>query len=119
MIAFCLKNALIFLKLIRLNLYIFAKEYLFMSSEELLRVFHLVYSEDARFKILRVLASREAVNLRALSRAVGMDHKSVRRYLEKLVSIGLVREVQVSPTSRVYELNGEFNFLRELFQQIR
>lgn len=90
-----------------------------MSSEEVLRVFSIVFSEDVRFKILRVLASREAVNLRELSRVVGMDHKSVRRYLEELVHKGLVKEIQVSSASRVYELNGEYYFLRELFQRIQ
>lgn len=90
-----------------------------MSSEDLFRVFYSIFSEDVRFKILRVLASREAVNLRELSRIIGVDHKSVRRYLEELVNKGLVREIQVSSTSRVYELNGVYSFLRELFQRIQ
>lgn len=94
-------------------------KYLLMSIEELFRVFSSIYSEDVRFKILRVLASREAVNLRELSKVVGMDHKSVHKYLKKLVDSGLVREIQVSSASRVYELNGEYNFLRELFRRIQ
>ncbi len=87
-----------------------------MSSESVFRLFRMVFKDDVRFKIIEVLACREAVNLRALSRAVGMHHKNVRRYLDELVEKGVVKSVQVSSATVVYRLNDDYNFLMELFR---
>jgi DNA-binding transcriptional ArsR family regulator len=56
-----------------------------------------VYVEEllgthGRIRVLRVLSESGELNISEVTRRTGMNHTSVKRHLEKLREIGLVRE---------------------------
>lgn len=76
-------------------------------------VFELIFREDVRFKIIRTLSNREAANLRQIARCVGISHKNLSKYLEKLMQKGVVEAYSVGVRMRIYRLASKYDFLKD------
>ena len=92
-----------------------------LAHQELLdnyvfNLFERIYREDVRFKILIILSRREGACLRELARNAGMSHKNLAKYLQALTEKGIIDSVPVGLRDKIYKLNANYAFLRELSQ---
>jgi len=54
-----------------------------------------IFSSRARIKVLRVILERSETNINQIIRETKLNHKTVRKHVNYLVSEGLVEEVKV------------------------
>jgi DNA-binding transcriptional ArsR family regulator len=87
-----------------------------MREKYVFRFFEIVFKDDVRFKIITILLHREGACLRELARNVGMSHKNLAKYLEVLVGKGVVDLIPVGIRDKIYRLNPNYVFLREVMQ---
>ena len=76
--------------------------------------FERIFKENVQFKVIQILSRREGACLRELARNVGMSHKNLAKYLQILVEKGVIDSVPVGLRDRIYKLNANYSFLREL-----
>ena len=79
-------------------------------------MFELIFHDDVRFRVLRALSCREAAGLRELARLVGIHHKNLRKYLDDLISKGIVDSFKVNPVVKAYRLSDRYRFLKKFFR---
>ena len=83
----------------------------------LVHLLELIAREDTYLKILLKLAmlEQEYISLRGLAREVNMAPKNVKRYLQKLSSLGIVKIEQPHEKILLISLSDEYKWLRDVF----
>jgi DNA-binding transcriptional ArsR family regulator len=84
-----------------------------VSTLDVLAFFELIFRTDVRFRIISCLANREGACLREIARNVGMSHKNLAKYLEKLMQKGVLEAFPVGLGGRVYKLANKYEFVKE------
>jgi len=93
-----------------------------LTPEEIIREFvrflDLLSQESIHVKIIIALARRGCLSLRGIAREVGMAPKNVRKYLEKLESLGIITCIKPSRRMFLYRLSDEYSWLQELIKRV-
>ncbi len=81
---------------------------------ELIKLLRLLSQESIHVRIVLALARKGCLSLRGIAREVGMAPKNVRKYLEKLESLGIVTCIKPSKKMFLYKLSENYSWLGDL-----
>jgi DNA-binding transcriptional ArsR family regulator len=83
-----------------------------VEAVDIFSFFKLLLAEDERFRIIKLLASREGANMREIGRRTGISYRKVSRSLTYLVEAGVVDFYFVGIGLKVYKLSSKCEVLR-------
>ncbi len=83
----------------------------------MVKLLKLLSQESIHVRIILALARKGHLSLRGVAREVGMAPKNVKRYLENLESLGIVKCVRPSKKMFLYRLSDEYAWLRDLISE--
>lgn len=79
-----------------------------------------ILGSKAKVRILKVLIDREELNISAIAREAGINHRTAMRHLEELKKMGIITE-KVFGRVRIFRVNASnirVEALRKLFKSL-
>ena len=88
-----------------------------VKAVDVLRFLRLLFAEDENFRIIDVLAKREAANMREIRRCTNISHGKIKRCLNSLGKQGVVEFYRVGSGLNAYRLSPKLERFKKFYQQ--
>jgi predicted transcriptional regulator len=88
-----------------------------VSPVDMLKLLKTLFEEDEKFKILDLLAKREAANMREIGRCTGLSHGKITRSVDSLIKKGVVDFYCIGLGLNAYRLSPNLGRFKKFYRQ--
>jgi DNA-binding IclR family transcriptional regulator len=88
-----------------------------VNADNVFELFSMIYCHDVKFLVIRALSEKDLASLREIARRAGVSPKTASKYVEELVSKGIVEVLYDEPNIKLYRLSEKAILFKKFFER--